>query len=157
MGRPPETKNSSQSLGFTPGSRRGRPSWRGALFLVRDEGVKDQEMLPQKGPLYPPFLSGEIAPHHLPRGKGVVTVCTFSFRHFRFRFGQDAAGEPQSVASCNGVCSCRDKRPHPSGLKKRYKKHLYYEKFFKHQKSTKMNLLYPSTSVSNHKLMNSLV
>lgn len=45
----------------------------------------------------------------------------------------------------------------PIQVVKKKKKNLYYEKFFKHQKSRKMNLMYPSTSVSNHKPMNSLV
>ena len=98
--------------------------------------MKDQEMLPQKGPLYPPFLSREIAPHHLPRGKRVVTVCTFSFKHIRFRFGQDAAGEPQSVANYNGVCSYRNKGP-IQVVKKKKKKTFIMKKFLNTKKVEK--------------------
>lgn len=42
-------------------------------------GVKGHQMLLQKRPL-PPFPVREAALHHLPRGKVVATVCTFSFK-----------------------------------------------------------------------------
>lgn len=100
---PTETKNRSQSMGFTPGSRRGRSSWRKGLFLVWWE---QRIMPPQKEPLpaSPPPAQGE---------GGCYCLCIFFQIHIWFRFGQDGSGEPQSVAYCDEFFSCKNKA-HPS-------------------------------------------
>ena len=127
MGFPPEPKNSSQSLGFTPGSRKGRPSWRGALFLVRDEGVKDQEMLPQKGPLYPPFLSREIAPHHLPGGNVLLLFVHFLSNISGLDLVRMQQGNPRVWLTVMGFVHIETKDP-SKWLKKRKKKKTFIMK-----------------------------
>lgn len=67
-------------------------------------------------------------------------------------------GNPRVWLTVMGFVHIETKDP-SKWLKKRKKKTKTFimKKFFKHQKSRKMNFMSPSTSVSNHKLMNSLV
>ena len=91
-------------MDFTAGSRRGRPSSGCLSGLV---GVKDQETLPQKGPL-PAFpVWGGCSPPATQEDGSAAFLYIYFPTHIRFRVAEDGA----EYAVCGEVCSCKKKEP----------------------------------------------
>lgn len=104
---PTETKNCSQSIYFSPGGRRGGLAVGASLESGGSEGWGESQA---EGALPSPIRGGCSPPPTQGEG-GCHCLYIFFQTHIRFRFGQDGAGEPQSVAGCGGVCSCKNKEP----------------------------------------------